>query len=564
MMKFSEMPYVRPDQGEMLSSIEAITARFDAAADADAALTAVRELDKLSSHYQTLGSLCYVRNTINTKDPFYKAERAFWDQAEPLMSEKLQVFNEHLLASPFRPQLEQALGSLYFKNVELSLKGFSPEIIPLLQEENELTSAYQELYASARVEFDGKICNIAQLGPYKQSPDRAVRKAAVEAEGGFFDAHRAEFDELYDKLVKNRTAQAKALGFDSFVELGYIRQMRNCYDAAAVANFRRQVVEELVPITVSIKKSQARRIGVTDFKFYDQTFSFPDGNATPKGTPEELLALAKQMYTEMSPETAEFIDMMFGMELFDLVAKDGKAPGGYCTSFPDYQCPFVFSNFNGTSDDVDVLTHEAGHAFADYVAARKISFSGMRSPTMEGCETHSMSMEFLTSPWHHLFFRDETKKYQLAHAEDALIFIPYGCMVDHFQEIVYSHPELTPEQRNEEWAKLEKMYRPYLDFADLPFYGRGAGWQRQLHIYQYPFYYIDYCLAQTAALQFWVASMKDPADAWQRYLAFVEQGGTKTFVELVRSAGLISPMDDGCIASISASVCQWLKENEIE
>ena len=563
MMTFSQMPYERPDRQEMLDRLSAFCDRFQAASSAEEQLTIIRELETESDRIQTLSSICYVRNTIDTRDTFYEAEREFWDEVEPLLSEKMQDFNRLMVASAFRPQLEKELGSLYFTNAELSLKAFSPEIIPLMQEENALRASYQKLYASARVEFDGKICNIAQLGPYKQSPDREVRRAAIFAEGQFFDEHQAEFDDIFDRLVKNRTAQAKALGFDSFVELGYIRQMRNCYDAAAVANFRRQVVEELVPITMEIKKNQARRIGVEDFKFYDNSFCFPDGNATPKGTPEELLAHARRMYTEMSPETAEFIDLMFQMELFDLVAKDGKAPGGYCTSFPDYRCPFIFSNFNGTSADVDVLTHEAGHAFADYVAARSIPVSGLRSPTMEGCETHSMSMEFLTSPWHHLFFQEETDKYELSHAEDALLFIPYGSMVDHFQELVYRNPDMTPAQRNETWAALEKEYRPYIDFADIPFYSRGAGWQRQLHIYQYPFYYIDYCLAQTVALQIWVAFLKDQKDAWQKYLAFVKQGGTRTFVDLVRSVGLISPMDDGCVASISSVVSDWLKEHQI-
>ncbi|MCI8601419.1 MAG: M3 family oligoendopeptidase [Oscillospiraceae bacterium] len=562
-MKFSEIPYSRPEKEEMLEALEAAAARFDAAGSAAEQMQVIRDMDTLCSHYDTMSSICYVRNTIDTRDAFYKAEREFWDQVGPLLSEKMQGFNKKLIASPFRAELEKELGSLYFTNIELSLKGFSPEIVPLLQEENALAAKYQELYASAKVEFDGKICNIAQLGPYKQSPDRSVRRAALEAEAGFFDAHRAELDEIFDQMVKNRTAQAKALGFESFVEQAYIRRMRNCYDAAAVAGFRRQVVESLVPITVEIKKRQAARIGIADFKFHDNSFSFPDGNPTPKGTPDELLAAARKMYNEMSPETAAFIEAMFEGELFDLVAKDGKAPGGYCTTFPEYKCPFIFSNFNGTSGDVDVLTHEAGHAFAAYVAARKIEFSDLQSPSMEGCETHSMSMEFLTSPWHSLFFKEDTDKYELSHAEEALTFIPYGCMVDHFQEIVYSNPDMTPEERNEAWAKLEKTYRPYIDFDDAPFYGRGAGWQRQTHIYCSPFYYIDYCLAQTTALQFWTAFMADPAAAWKKYLAFVEMGGTKTFVDLVKGAGMTSPLEDGCVAAIAARIREWLDAHQL-
>ncbi len=561
-MKFSEMPYRRVEKA-VLDQISRLTERLTCASSAEEAEKIFMESEAISTEVQTMMNLCYIRSTIDTTDEFYAAEQEYNDELTPLLTEKSQEFSKALCASPFRGELEKKWGTLLFTNAELSMKGFAPELVPLLQEENALTSQYQKLYASAKIDFDGKVLTVAQLAPYKQSADRAVRKAAYEAEGSFFDANREQFDEIYDKLVKNRTAQAKKLGYENYLELGYIRLNRNCYGPADVARFRRQVVESMVPVVAEIKKAQAKRIGIADMKFYDDNFFYPDGNATPQGTPEELLAAGEKMYTEMSPETAEFAKLLFGNELFDVLAKPGKAPGGYCTSLPAYKAPFIFSNFNGTAGDVDVLTHEAGHAFADYVAARTIPILDLRSPTMEGCETHSMSMEFFTAPWHRLFFKEQTEKYEVSHAEDALIFIPYGSMVDHFQELMYTHPEMTPEERNETWLKLERQYRPYLDFEDLPFYSRGAGWQRQLHIYQYPFYYVDYCLAQSMALQFWMESVKDWNAAWKKYLKFVGMGGTRTFVDLIRESGLLSPLDDGSIAKIVEPVSKWLKENAI-
>ena len=561
-MKFSEMPYRRVEKA-VLDQISRLTERLTCASSAEEAEKIFMESEAISTEVQTMMNLCYIRSTIDTTDKFYAAEQEYNDELTPLLTEKSQEFSKALCASPFRRELEKKWGTLLFTNAELSMKGFAPELVPLLQEENALTSQYQKLYASAKIDFDGKVLTVAQLAPYKQSADRAVRKAAYEAEGSFFDANREQFDEIYDKLVKNRTAQAKKLGYENYLELGYIRLNRNCYGPADVARFRRQVVESMVPVVAEIKKAQAKRIGIADMKFYDDNFFYPDGNATPQGTPEELLAAGEKMYTEMSPETAEFAKLLFGNELFDVLAKPGKAPGGYCTSLPAYKTPFIFSNFNGTAGDVDVLTHEAGHAFADYVAARTIPILDLRSPTMEGCETHSMSMEFFTAPWHRLFFKEQTEKYEVSHAEDALIFIPYGSMVDHFQELMYTHPEMTPEERNETWFKLERQYRPYLDFEDLPFYSRGAGWQRQLHIYQYPFYYVDYCLAQSMALQFWMESVKDWKAAWKKYLKFVGMGGTRTFVDLIRESGLLSPLDDGSIAKIVEPVSKWLKENAI-
>ena len=556
-MKFSEMPYRRVED-TALSQLDDLTARFRAASSAAEQEKVYLEAQELLMEIQTMMSICYIRATIDTTDTFYEKEQEHNDQMEPLLTEKQLELSKALCESPFRRELEEKWGTLLFRNAELAQKGFSSQVVALVQEENALTSQYQKLYASAKIDFDGKVLTVAQLVPYKQSPDRAVRKAAYEAEGGFFDAHREELDEIFDKLVKNRTEQARALGYSNFVELGYVRRMRNCYGPRDVARFRRQVVESLVPLVRKLKSAQAARIGVDKMKFYDDVFFYPDGNAKPQGTPEELLAAGRKMYTEMSPETAAFAELLFGDELFDVLAKPGKAPGGYCTSLPSYQSPFIFSNFNGTPDDVDVQTHEAGHAFAHYAAARDIPLMQQRRPSMEGCETHSMSMEFLTAPWHRLFFKEQTDKYELSHAEDALIFIPYGSMVDHFQEIVYANPSLTPEERNQAWLELERQYRPYLDFENLPFYSRGAGWQRQLHIYQYPFYYIDYCLAQTMALQFWMESVKDWDAAWNKYLAFVRRGGTMTFVDLAKSAGMLSPLEEGSMAKIAAPVSSWL------
>ena len=269
------------------------------------------------------------------------------------------------------------------------------------------------------------------------------------------------------------------------------------------------------------------------------------------------------MYRAMSPETAEFIDFMYDNELLDVLSKDGKAPGGYCTQFDEYKAPFIFSNFNGTSGDVDVLTHEAGHAFAAFRAFKNNVSSMLRSPTIEACEVHSMSMEFLTQEHHEKFFGDKTPQYEYEHTASALTFIPYGCMVDEFQHLMYENEELTPEERNKVWLSLEEKYRPYLSLGDLPFYGRGAGWQRQLHIYIHPLYYIDYCMAQTVALTFWVKSLQNKEEAWKAYLGFVDLAGTKTFEDLVHSVGMKLPYDDGAIKEIAEKAFVWLKENEV-
>lgn len=562
-MKFSEMPYSRPDMEALAAATTQTLEAMKAAPNAAGQIAAYDAYEKKMQTAGTMQQIAYIRHTINTKDEFYNAENDYMDEIGPKLQELTHRVNTALLESPYRAELERHYGALMFKNLEIAARSFSPAIVELMQEENKLVSEYQNLYASATVEFDGKTMPLPLLGPYKQDPDRAVRKAAYEADAKFFDSHREELDTLYDKLVKVRDAQAKKMGLPNYIPLGYDRMGRNCYTAKDVAAFRDQIAEDMVPIVAKVKEAQRRRIGVEKLAFYDEPISFADGNAVPEGTPDKILAAGKKMYQELSPETAEFIGFMFENELFDVLSRDGKAPGGYCTEIADYKSPFIFSNFNATAGDVDVLTHEAGHAFEAYRAFKQELPSLLHSPTIEACECHSMSMEFLTAPWHHLFFGKQTDKYELGHCEDALVFIPYGCMVDEFQHKVYENPGMTPEQRNELWLSLEKKYRPWIDFDNLPFYSRGGGWQRQLHIYEVPLYYIDYCMAQTVAFQFWNLSRENYAEAWKRYMTFVDKAGTATFAELVESAGLKVPYHAGCIKEIGESISRWLEEHEL-
>ena len=561
-MKFPEMPYTRPDINAIRAELGAVLAAVEGAESAEAQVAAVEKLNAVEGSAGTMAQLAYIRHTIDTRDEFYDKENDFIDENMPLLEEDIQRINRALLGSKFRAVLEEKYGKVFFLDLEISARSFKPEMVEGMQRENKLTSEYQKLYASAVVEFDGKKLPLPKLGPYKQSPDRAVRKAAYETEGGFFDAHREELDQLYDDLVKCRTEQAKLLGHANYIPLGYDRMGRNCYGPEKVAAFRDQIAADMVPLVAKVKTAQEKRLGVGKLKYYDDVLLFPDGNPTPQGTADDILAAGLAMYRGLSPETAEFIDYMYDNELLDVLSKDGKAPGGYCTEIYDYRAPFIFSNFNGTAGDVDVLTHEAGHAFAAFRAMKKGYLRRLMTPTMDGAETHSMSMEFLTAPYHHLFFGGATERYEIAHAEEALTFIPYGCMVDEFQHIMYENPTLTPEQRNKTWLDLEKKYRPWTDFDGLPFYGRGAGWQRQLHIYLHPLYYIDYCMAQTMAFQFWMAYLADPKEAWARYLSFVDKGGTQTFEDLAHGAGMKVPYDTGAIREIGEAVGEWLEAHE--
>ena len=560
-MKFSEMPYRRPTLEELRNEYGRITAEFSRSNSADEQYRLILAHEKLTGDFDTLASIAYIRNSINTTDPFYEAEMAFFDANSPVVNSYRQDFYRAVAASPFRTELEQRAGRLFFVNLELALKSSSPETVDLQKKENALVTEYEKLLASAKIDFHGETLNLSEMQKHTISPNRPERKEAWTKIAGFFTENAKRLDEIYGELVKNRTEQAHRLGYKNYVQLGYDRLGRNCYGPEEVAAYRRQIVRDLVPMISRLKAKQAGRLGLPGIRFWDDGCLFPDGNPAPKGGTQKLVDEAQRMYREMNPLTGKFFDSMKQNELFDLESKKGKAGGGYCTSIPGYQSPFIFSNFNGTAGDVEVLTHEAGHAFADYVSQDNPILE-TRCPTMDGAETHSMSMELFSRPWDRLFFEEEAEKFHQYQLETALDFIPYGCLVDHFQTEMYEHPELTPDERKQTWLKLEHTYRPWIDFGGMPFFSTGGGYQRQHHIYSFPLYYIDYCLAQTTALEFWSASEQDWNGAFSRYLTFVKAGGTKTYVELVKLAGLELPFRDGCIKKLCGEISQFLETRQ--
>lgn len=557
-MIFKDFRYCRPNIEEIKKDVLTLIDNMKIAKTKEEQSVAIEKINKIRSTFSTMANLVYIRASINTNDEFYQKERDYMDEIEPEMDEIITEYYKVLVKSPFSEQLETEWGSQLFALADNQIKSFSPKVMDLMQQENKLVSKYSKLVASAQIEFNGEVLTIAQLGPYVESTDRIVRKQAREASADFYAENAAELDRLYDELVKIRHEMATRLGFKNYVELAYILMNRIDYDAKMVANFRKQVAEYIVPVVTKLYERQANRIGVEKFKFYDESFNFQTGNAKPKGDANWILANGKKMYEELSKETKQFIHDLLDRELLDVEAKKGKESGGYCTFIEDYAAPFIFSNFNGTSGDIDVLTHEAGHAFQVYTTNRKLAVPDYLWPTYESCEIHSMSMEFFTWPWMELFFKEDTDKYKYSHLSSGLIFLPYGVAVDEFQHIVYENPKMTPSERNEAWRKLEQKYLPHRDYDGHPYLESGGMWQRQLHIYTSPFYYIDYTLAQICAFQFWKRSREDFNAAWKDYLHICEIGGSLPFNAIVKEAGLISPFEDGCVKAVIDEIEQYL------
>ena len=563
-MKFSEMTYTRPDIEALLAQCREFAARAAAAPDSQSLTALYFEQSRAFADYTTASQLVNIHYTCDTRDAYWKAEQDFFDDNGPAVSNaQVEIFRS-FLANPHVDALAETIGSTCVAGMKNAVLGMDDRTVELQKEFNGLVSQYQQIYGGAMVELDGKQLTIPQLGPYKESLDPKVRRAAFEAEAGYFDAHRDQLDQLYGKIVKNLNQQAKVLGYKDYSELSYVRMNRIGYGAEDIRSFRDQVATDVVPLLQQVMKMRSARTGIAHPTFADLPVMFKDGNPAPIPGYEARMAAARTMYHELSPATAEFIDFMQDNELFDVESRPGKMSGGYMTSLPSYKAPFIFANWNNTSGDVDVLTHECGHAFEGYLAERDPAVpADLECPAMESAEIHSMAMEFLTAPWHHLLFGKDTDKYSLLHAEDSFVFLAYGCEVDEFQQIMYQNPDLTPDERNAQWLKLEKKYRPWIDFDNLPFYGRGAGWQRQLHIYECPFYYIDYCLSSMAALQFYLLSLTDHKDAWQRYLRLVRRAGLASYTELLQTAGLQVPFAPGSVKGIAQQMTRWLEEHQV-
>ena len=563
-MKFKEMQYTRPDLAEVIARMQEITNQLKEAKSFEEADKAFLAFDKETRHIATMGTLSSIRHSIDTRDKFYDAEDTWWNNTMPQLQEYQQQWIEALLVSPFRSAFEEKYGSLIFVNAEIAKKAFSPEIIPEMQKENELTQSYDKLIASAQIPFEGGVYTISQMSPFKNDSDDARRLAAWKAEGQWYKDHQAELDRIYDELVKLRDAMGKKLGYEGYTTLGYYRMSRNCYTKEDVAAFRKAVVKYVVPVADEIYRRQAERIGKTyPMSFADNILEFRSGNPKPQGTPDDIVKAGTKFYDELSPETSRFFHTMLDGELMDLLSTEGKQAGGYCTSIPDHEVPFIFANFNGTQGDVEVITHEAGHAFAAWYNRDRVPMETVW-PSMEGCEVHSMSMEFFGEGWADDFFGKDARKFLYSYLAGALTFIPYGTMVDHFQHIVYEKPEMTPAQRHAAWKELLGIYMPWVKLdGEIPFYSDGEGWQRQLHIYDSPFYYIDYCLAQTVSLQFWALLQEDRKTAWERYMAYTKQGGSRTFTELLAHAGLESPFDDACLRGVCEKAEKYLASYDL-
>ncbi|MBO4280815.1 MAG: M3 family oligoendopeptidase [Lachnospiraceae bacterium] len=560
MVRFSEIKYERPDIEALKALVTEATRKVREAKSASEIRDVYFEVQEAENVTDSMYTVAHIRNTINTADPFYDGEMKWLREELAKTIPQYNAWQKALAESPFRKELEKEFGAQFFRLIDAELMTSDERIVEETIREGELRQAYQKTTAGATTQFRGEQCNFYGLLKHMQSTDRAERREAFEAWAKLYEEISGELEAQFADAVKVRDTKAKKMGFASYTDMAYIARDRFDYTKEDAARFREQVRTTITPAVAEIHEAQRKRLGVDKLRYYDEGLKFPDGNALPIGTAAELVEKARQMYRAMSPETGEFFDFMKEYELYDLETKPGKHMGGYMTRMPLYKAPFIFSNFNGTEADVDVLTHEAGHAFQGYLAMRSIPISALSGSTSEINEVHSMSMEHFAYPWMESFFGENSEKYITAHLFGALCTIPYLVSVDEFQHEVYAKPDMTPMEWRKAWKAIEKKYMPWRDYDGNAFLESGGFWMQKLHIFLYPFYYIEYALAQICAFQYYGRMKTDRKAAWEDYLRLCRAGGTKGYLELLKTGNLLSPFADGTVEKSTSHVIEEIRE----
>lgn len=555
------MHYIRPDIAEVEKEMRELINKFINAASFVEADQLMNSINIIRNEFDSMKIIAFINYSNDTNNKNFIAEQDYFDNNYPLFNDFVFNYYKALTGSSFKKELTEKYGNHLFEIADISLKSFCHEIIEDMQKENHLCSEYVKLKASAKINFDGKELNLQELEPYMESVDRDIRHKAFIAYWKFFDDNSKVLDEIFDKLVYLRHDMAIKMGYKNYKELGYARMKRMDYNEIMVTGFRNDIKKYIVPLAEKLRVKQSKRLGFDKLMVYDLFLQFISGNATPKGDPVWVVEKGKIMYDELSAETREFYDFMFDNELMNVFSRKGKADMGYCEYIPKYKSPYIFANMNGTDDDITVLTHEAGHAFQAY-ESRNFQFKEYTEPTMETAEIHSMSMEFLTYPWMNLFFENETDKFKFSHLNGTVNFLPYGVMVDEFQHWVYENPSAKPSERNTKWRKLEKIYMPHLNYGEIDYLEKGGRWQKQGHIYEMPFYYIDYCLAQVCAFQFWSKAIHNENGEFEtvmkKYTELCGKGGSKPFLELIKETDLKSPFDENVVKNLSEEIEEYI------
>ena len=559
MPDFKDIKYVRPDVDAISESFKSLRLRLMTAQDVNIASDILMEYEKLIIDFNTQYELCNILHDLDTSNEFYSDELEFFDRSTAQLSELSSAMLTVMANCPCADELKEKYGDMIFRKAANLKQTISNEVIDDYAEESSLQNDYSQIQSEAQIEFEGEKLNLSQLSAKLESTRRQTRKEAHKALDEYYMGKKETFDKIYDDMVKVRTKIARKLGYNTYTELGYKLMERYDYGPEDVKKFREAICRYIVPITVQIRKLQQERLGVDELMFYDLPTLFKNGNPSPIIPGVSLGDVAGDFFAKMFGNRPSFLEVLSEHGFTDLISRQNKSTGGYCMYLDGYAIPFIFMNANGTADDVATIIHEGGHAYAAVQSADVSPFVECLSPTLEACEIHSTSMEFMSYPYMEMFYGEKAEQYRELHMTQALLFLPYGCMVDEFQHTIYDNPDLTPDERHAVWKALEEKYQPFIKYdEDHPFHALGGAWMKKDHIFTSPFYYIDYCLAHICALQLWNLSREDMKMALMKYNKLCSLGGTDTLLKLLEKSEIESPFNTDIIKQVAFSCSEFL------
>lgn len=509
------------------------------------------------------GTLAMTAYTGNTADPALEAAYLrFSTEVFPKMDEQQVRLARRLLDSGFsRPDLEELL-----RQFRTDAEIFREENVPLFAELEGLGASYQKITGGLGVEWDGKQVTIPQLQPHMQSDDREVRERAFRLGAGAYVERRDELASLFDRMYELRQRVARNAGFPDFEKYVFSAKHRFDYTPDDCRRFHDAVEASVVPAAARRLEERRRKLGLDTLRPWDLAVD-PDRQPPlrPFDDTDTFVSRARSIFQAVDGELGGQFGIMADEGLLDLESRPGKAPGGYCTKLPFRGRPFVFMNAVGVADDVNTLVHEAGHCFHAFLA-HPLPFIWQRGTGSEAAELASMSMELLAAP--HLaapigyYTEEDARRAQVEHLEDVLMSLPHIASVDAFQSWIYASGQGgDADARDAAWLDIRSRFERGLDWSGLE-PERVARWYRQLHIFEYPFYYIEYGLAQLGALQVWRRSLEDPARAVADYKRALSLGGTRPLPEIYREAGARLVFDAPAMAELVGLVEQRLEELE--
>lgn len=515
-----------------------------------------KELNKHRLLYEGTKNLRMINHYSDLNNVKAQEEYATIQQSEPLYLSLVNDYYETILSATYRDDLEKMWGEQLFKLAEIKIKTFNNEVAEEIEKENKLILEYQQIFRKAESVFRGESISLSSLIPYIFSSDRSTRKEAFESKYLFFQKNEKEFDRILDELVKVRHQMALKLGYPSYIELGYHRMHRTNLNQGDFKKYRKQVKEVGVPLVNDLRHKQKERLQVEKLTYYDEHVYFQTPAPKPVGDYQQILTTYRLVFDELSPETSSFYHEIMRNGHLDVQNRPEKTGGALATYIGQEVAPYIYCNFNGTSNDVRVFAHEAGHAFQFYMTREKQIHEYIIP--FDSAELFSFIMERLVWPWMEQFFGDEVNRYKYEHLTQGVMYMPIASVVDEFEHFLYQYPKATALERKQQWRKLEQEYMPEKDYDQNEFLERGMGFCEYGHIFSTPFYFIDYDLAHFCSLQMWMKQQKEGVPPVKSFISMCESGGSLSFEDLLARANLMSPFEEGSLTTILKEVQVWL------